>query len=211
MDTISKANNPKYKHIKKNRSLDISNDNLFSIKNSEKFENMKKELENKFAEAHPFRPNVNKKHTKINEETEEERFNRLSRPKTLEIIKKKRKKDLEELKKISVNNKIKRVYKVKPEDVSNRLYNIYQLMKIKRDKIKQNYEENQNKNYSFTPEINSYSKILVGKHQKKPIYERNEEFKKEKKDNIIKMKKEIEKQQKEGCKLLINEPKQDII
>ena len=212
MDTISKTNNPKYKQLKKNRSLNISNDNLFSIKNKAKFENMKKELENKFAEAHPFRPKVNKKYneTKINEETEEERFNRLSRPKTLEIHKKKRKKDLEELKKISVNNKIKRVYKVNPEDVSNRLYNIYQLMKIKRDKIKQNYEENQNKNYSFTPEINSYSKILVGKHQKKPIYERNKEFQKQKKDNIIKMRKDIEKEQKERCKLLINEKSRKI-
>ena len=78
-------------------------------------------------------------------------------------------------------------------------------MKMKKDKIKQNYEENQNKEYSFTPEINSYSKVLMDKYQKKPIYERNEEFEKQKTDNIIRMRKEIEKEQKERCKPSINE------
>ena len=209
MNKISKVNNPKYKNNKKNnnKGLNISNDNLFSIKNKEKFQNIKKELENKFAEAHPFKPKVNKKYneTKINEETEEERYNRLSRPKILDINEKKRIKDLEELKKISENNIVKPGHKVNPKEVSNRLYSIHQQMKMKKDKIKQNYEENQNKEYSFTPEINSYSKVLMDKYQKKPIYERNEEFEKQKTDNIIRMRKEIEKEQKERCKPSINE------
>jgi hypothetical protein len=78
-------------------------------------------------------------------------------------------------------------------------------MKMKKDKIKQNYEETQNKEFSFKPEINNYSKVLMDKYQKKPIYERNEEFEKQKIDNIIKMRQEIEKEQKEKCKPLINE------
>ena len=76
---------------------------------------------------------------------------------------------------------------------------------MKKDKIKQNYEETQNKEFSFTPEINNYSKVLMDKYQKKPIYERNEEFEKQKIDNIIRMRQEIEKEQKEKCKPLINE------
>jgi hypothetical protein len=100
MNKISKTNNPKYKK-NKNRLLNVSNDNIFSIKNKEKFENMKKDLENKFAKEHPFKPKINKKYNEIkkNDETEEERLNRLSRPKILDINEKKRKKDLEELKK----------------------------------------------------------------------------------------------------------------
>ena len=206
MNKISKTNNPKYKK-NKNRLLNVSNDNIFSIKNKEKFENMKKDLENKFAKEHPFKPKINKKYNEIkkNDETEEERLNRLSRPKILDINEKKRKKDLEELKKIYENNKVKPTYKVDPKEVSNRLYNNHQKMKIKKDRIKQNYEESQNKEYSFAPEINNYSKILMDKYQKKPIYERNEEFEKQKIDNIIRMRQEIEKEQKERCKPLIND------
>jgi hypothetical protein len=207
MNKISKTNNPKYKK-NKNRVLNVSNDNIFSIKNKEKFENMKKDLENKFAKEHPFKPKINKKYNseiKKNDETEEERLNRLSRPKILDINEKKRKKDLEELKKIYENNKVKPTYKVDPKEVSNRLYNNHQKMKIKKDRIKQNYEETQNKEYSFAPEINNYSKILMDKYQKKPIYERNEEFEKQKIDNIIRMRQEIEKEQKERCKPLIND------
>ena len=142
------------------------------MKNKEKFETMKKDLENKFAKEHPFKPKVNKKYNdqlKNREETEEERYNRLSRPRILEINEKKRIKDLEELKKISENNKIKPANKVNPKEVSNRLYSIHHQMKMKKDKIKQNYEETQNKEFSFTPEINNYSKVLMDKYQKKPI------------------------------------------
>ena len=91
-------------------------------------------------------------------------------------------------------------------EVANRLYNQSKTIKIKKDKIKQNYEETQNKEYSFTPEINTYSKILMEKYdnQKKPIYERNEDFEKQKTDNIIKMRQEIENEQKKNCKPKIN-------
>jgi hypothetical protein len=168
---------------------------------------MKKELENKFAKEHPFRPKINKKYNelKINDETLEERYNRLSRPKILDINEKRRKNDLEELKKMSENNKMKVTYKVNPKEVSNRLYNTHYQMKIKKDKIKQSYEENQNKEYSFIPEINNYSKLLMDKYNKKSIYERNEEFEKQKTDNIIRMRQEIEKSQKEKCIPIINE------
>ena len=207
----SKINNKK--NI--NNDVDINynvttNENLYSIKNKEKFEIMKKELENKFAKEHPFRPKINKKYNGVNEETEEERINRLSRPKILDINEKKRKKDLELLKNISENNKKINTHKIDPKEVSNRLYNTHQQMKLKKDKIKQNYEENQNKEYSFIPEINVYSKMLMDKYQKKPIYIRNEEFEKQKTENIIRMRQEIEKEQKEKCKPLINEKSRKI-
>ena len=209
MNTITRTNKPKYKIKNKvnNQNLNTSSDNIFSTKNKEKFENMKKELENKFAKEHPFKPKINKNYNNLNNnvETEEERLKRLSRPKILDINEKKRLKDLEELRQMSENNKIKATHKVNPKEVSNRLYNIHQKMKMKKDKIKQNYEEIQNKEYSFTPEINNYSKMLMDKYQKKPIYERNEEFEKQKIDNIIKMRQEIEKEQKEKCKPIINE------
>ena len=207
INKITKTNNPRYKNLA-NNNINVSTDNIFAIKNKEKFESMKKELEDKFAEDHPFRPKINKKYNnKINknDETEEERYNRLSRPKILDINEKKRQKDLEELKKISENNKYKTKNKINPKEVSIRLYNTHQQMKMKKDKIKQNYEENQNKEYSFTPEINHNSKLLMNKYQNKPIYERNEEFEKQKTDNIIRMRLEIEKEQKERCKPLINE------
>ena len=210
INTMSNMNNSRHRNNNKynNRDLNISNDNIYSMKNKEKFETMKKDLENKFAKEHPFKPKVNKKYNeqlKNKEETEEERYNRLSRPRILDINEKKRIKDLEELKKISENNKIKPTNKVDPKEVSKRLYSIHHQMKMKKDKIKQNYEETQNKEFSFTPEINNYSKVLMDKYKKKPIYERNEEFEKQKIDNIIRMRQEIEKEQKEKCKPLINE------
>lgn len=200
--------NKKNQKIRKNskKKFDLSSDNIFAAKNREKFLSMKKELEDKFAQDHPFKPKINKISQKINTttETEEERYNRLSRPKIFDINEKKRKKDLEELKKISENNVVKPSHKVNPKEVSNRLYNLSQQIKIKKDKIKQTYEETQNKEYSFIPEINTYSKMLMDKYEQKPIYERNEDFEKQKTNNIIKMRQEIEKEQKERCKPKIN-------
>ena len=207
----SKVNNKKNKNNNDNKKYNnISNDNIFALKNKEKFEIMKKELENKFAKEHPFRPKINKNYNEKNDETEEERLNRLSRPKILDINEKKRKKELEEIKKNSENNKKKGTYKIDPKEVSNRLYNLHQQIKIKKDKIMQNYEEDQNKEYSFTPQINTYSKILMEKYKQKPIYERNEDFEKQKADNIIKMRQEREKEEKERCKPLINEKSRKI-
>ena len=194
----------KNKNQKKNNSININK--ILSEKNREKFNLMKKELEDKFAQEHPFKPKINKNYqsTNIISETEQERFNRLSRPKIFEINEKRKKKDLDELKKISENNIIKPLHKINPNDVSNRLYNLSRELKIKKDKIKQTYEETQNKEYSFTPEINTYSKLLMDKYEQKPIYERNEDFEKNKTNNIIKMRQEIEKEQKENCKPKIN-------
>ena len=174
---------------------------------------MKKELEDKFAQEHPFKPKINKsiKSNKVLTETEQERYNRLSRPKIFDLNEKKRKRDLEELKKISELNTVKPSYKVNPKEVSNRLYNISNTLKQKKDKIKQSYEESQNKEYSFIPEINPYSKILMDKYELKPIYERNEDFEKQKLNNIIKKRQEIEKEQKELCKPKINSNSKKIV
>ena len=188
------------------KKSNISFDEILTAKNKEKFNSMKKELENKFAQDHPFKPKINKNYqpTKLITETEQERYIRLSRPKIFDLNEKRRKKDLAELKKISENNTVKPCYKVNPTDVSNRLYNLSRELKIKKDKIKQTYEQSQNKEYSFTPEINTYSKLLMDKYEQKPIYERNEDFTKNKTNNIIKMRQEIEKEQKERCKPKIN-------
>ena len=206
--TISITN--KYSHKKKNnkkRNLNVSSDNIFSGRYSQKFENMKRKLEIKFAEEHPFKPKINKKYNKkkIAPETEEERYNRLSRPKILDINEKKRIKNLEELKRLSENNKVNSTYRINPITVSNRLYNNHQKMEIKKNKMKQNYEEIQNKLCSFNPEINDHSKILMDKYQKKSLYERNEEFEKNKIENIYKIRKRIENEQKEKYRPKINE------
>ena len=208
-----------YTKIKKNKTqqkkFNKSSDNIFAQKNREKFLSMKKELEDKFAQEHPFKPKINKSikknKNKILNETEQERYNRLSRPKILDINEKKKKRDLEELKKISELNTIKPTYKVNPKEVSNRLYNISNTLKQKKDKIKQSYEESQNKEYSFVPEINPYSKILMDKYEFKPIYERNEDFEKNKLNNIIKKRQEIEKEQKQLCKPKINSNSKKIV
>ena len=207
--TISITN--KYSHKKKNnnkkRNLNVSSDNIFSGRYSQKFENLKRKLESKFAEEHPFKPKINKKYNKkkIAPETEEERYNRLSRPKILDINEKKRIKNLEELKRLSENNKVNSTYRINPIKASNRLYNNHQKMEIKKNKMKQNYEEIQNKLCSFNPEINDHSKILMDKYQKKSIYERNEEFEKNKTENIYKIRQRIEKEQKEKYRPKINE------
>ena len=205
--------------IKKNKTqqkkFNKSSDNIFAQKNREKFLSMKKELEDKFAQEHPFKPKINKSikknKNKILNETEQERYNRLSRPKIFDINEKKKKRDLEELKKISELNTIKPTYKVNPKEVSNRLYNISNTLKQKKDKIKQSYEESQNKEYSFVPEINPYSKILMDKYEFKPIYERNEDFEKNKLNNIIRKRQEIEKEQKQLCKPKINSNSKKIV
>ena len=205
-------------HKKKNKTKVIKNDNnskkidnisvddFLITKNKEKFDLMKKELEYKFAQDHPFKPKINKNYKSSNKilETEQERYNRLSKPKIFDINEKKRKKDLEELKKISELNSIKPSHKINPNDVSNRLYNLSRELKIKKDRIKKSYDETQNKEYSFTPEINPFSKLLMDKYEQKPIYERNEDFEKNKTNNIIKLRQEIEKEQKERCKPRIN-------
>ena len=219
---INQNHNPNYNSAltnkekpitKKNKKINnskkksnISFDEILTAKNKEKFNSMKKELENKFAQDHPFKPKINKNYqpTKLITETEQERYIRLSRPKIFDLNEKRRKKDLAELKKLSENNTIKPCYKVNPTDVSNRLYNLSRELKIKKEKIKQTYEQSQNKEYSFTPEINTYSKLLMDKYEQKPIYERNEDFTKNKTNNIIKMRQEIEKEQKERCKPKIN-------
>ena len=208
-----------YTKIKKNKTqqkkFNKSSDNIFAQKNREKFLSMKKELEDKFAQEHPFKPKIKKiikkNKNKILNETEQERYNRLSRPKIFDINEKKKKRDLEELKKISELNTIKPTYKVNPKEVSNRLYNISNTLKQKKDKIKQSYEESQNKEYSFVPEINPYSKILMDKYEFKPIYERNEDFEKNKLNNIIKKRQEIEKEQKQLCKPKINSNSKKIV
>ena len=189
---------------KQNKNLNI--DNILISKSKEKFDLMKKELEDKFAQDHPFKPKINSNYhpSKKISETEQERYNRLSKPKILEINEKKRKKDFEELKKISENNIIKPSHKINPKEVSNRLYNLSRELKLKKEKIKKSYDESQNKEYSFTPEINPFSKLLMNKYEQKPIYERNEDFEKYKTNNIIKKRQEIEKEQKERCKPYIN-------
>ena len=170
---------------KQNKNLNI--DNILISKSKEKFDLMKKELEDKFAQDHPFKPKINTNYhpSKKISETEQERYNRLSKPKIFEINEKKRKKDLDELKKISENNIIKPSHKINPKEVSNRLYNLSRELKLKKEKIKKSYDESQNKEYSFTPEINPFSKLLMNKYEQKPIYERNEDFEKNKTNNIV--------------------------
>ena len=217
VNEVENKNNIKIKPKKNKRT----NDNIPHSKSSQKLskyskkmEEMKKELEQKFIENHPFKPNINNKNlnnTK-NQETSEERFNRLSRPRIFDINEKKRLKEIEETKKLENNNtQNNSIHKINPQEVSNRLYNNYQQLQNKKNHIKKYYNETQDQEYSFSPEININSKLIMDKYPQKPIYERNEDFVKNKTANIIEMRQKIEQEQKERSKPIISENSKKIM
>ena len=174
-ENISNNNyNSKNKLIKKSKSTNkiknkIYNKIPFKNNNSnKKYEKIQKEINNKFIQDHPFKPIINKKYNKnklnINE-TEEEKYHRLSRPKTYEIKRKQQiKTEDEKLNKINhIENKIN-INKIKPEEVSNRLYKLHQQIKDKKEQVQKIFEEKQMNKFPFSPEINIYSKKIVSKN-----------------------------------------------
>jgi hypothetical protein len=163
---MSNQYNPKYKKQEKSR---------------EKFEKVKTEIQEKFEKEHTFQPQINYAFStgvkeKFNE-SKDEIYRRLSKPKIVEINKRLREKSVQDAKKLAEQCTFKpnadkpRELSADREKVSNRLYKLAEQMKEKREKLKQEYHESQQQ-FPYKPEIDETSKQLVLKYEQKPIYER---------------------------------------
>lgn len=151
-------------------------------KSKEKYEIMKKELETKFNKDHPFKPEIAfTVQPKIPNESNQQRLDRLSQPKTIEIEQRMKKKDQMtqeninntcNYKPMTNNHQSSSCQNVNPASISNKLFKLHDQLKEKKEKMKRDYEDNKIKEYSFAPEINKESKMLMQKYDKRPIYER---------------------------------------
>ena len=201
--------NYSYKNTKSN---DISHTITPNKKSKEKFEKIKREVKNKFKEDHPFRPNI-KSHKKISIQNETERFERLSRPKEFEIKGRHLiKTENEKLNKENINNKNKiNLNKINPKEVSNRLYKLHQQLENKKAKIQKLFEEKQMNKCSFSPNINRYSKKIMKKNNNVSFNERNDNYIKYKKENLMKIREEIKKEIIDKCIPKTNEKSKVIL
>ena len=186
-------------------------------KSKEKLELMKKELDEKFLKEHPFKPSITyyNCNNNINSETEQQRWERLAQPKTIDINERMRQKQLDEDMQIKQqcqsfmpNNKS--TIGTNPNDVANRLFNEHAKLKEKRERMKREIEDNKIKEFLFAPEINSQSKIIMNKYEQLPLYERNEIFEKAKNEGIIRMRQEIEREQMKHNKPVINQKSKEL-
>ena len=186
-------------------------------KSKEKIEKIKTEVNNKFKKEHPFKPKINSKYgdNKLIE-TEEERYYRLSRPKTFEIKGKHLVKTEDE--KLKNNNKDYKlninvnVNKINPQEVTNRLYKLHEQIKNKKAEVQKKFEENQMNKCTFAPDINNYSKKIMNKINCNVSFnERNDNYIKQRKENIMKLREEIDKKIKEKSIPKINEKSKIIL
>jgi hypothetical protein len=151
----------------------------------DKFQKIKSEIEKRFEEEHPFKPHVNYAtvFTPTAErypECKEDFFKRLSSPKTIEVNKRLKEKEMNEFQKFEeectfVPNSEKKLKENKPresERITNRLHRLAEQLREKREKLKREYQENAYGSYSFKPEIDNTSKQLMMKYDTKPIHER---------------------------------------
>jgi hypothetical protein len=148
----------------------------------EKFQKIKSDIEKRFEDEHPFRPNLNYAtvfNTNVERypESKEEFFKRLSSPKTIEINKRLKEKEIKE------SQKFGEVCTFKPnphkektfresEQVTERLHKLADQLREKREKLKREYNENVCENFTFKPEIDKNSKQLMLKYETRPIHER---------------------------------------
>ena len=181
-------------------------------KSKEKFKNIQIEINNKFKKEHPFKPkiNSNKNRSKINiQETKEEKYTRLSRPKIFEIKGIHMIKTEESKLQTEDNiNKIKPLKKINPKEVSNRLYKLHQQIKEKKEQVKKIFEKKEMDKCSFNPEINIHSKKIMNKiHNNLSFNERNENYIKHKKESLLKLREEIDKKIEEQNLKKINSTK----
>lgn len=175
-------------------------------KSMEKFKKIQLEINNKFNEEYTFKPNLFKK--KNDKETKEERYQRLSRPKSYEIKGNHLIKNEEQKlnAKININNKIN------PKNVSNRLYKLHQQIRNKKAQIQKIFEEKQMDECTFAPKLNNYSKKIMNRtYSNIHFNERNDNFIKQKKENMIKLCEEIDKKAKEKSIPKINEESKIIL
>ena len=178
---------------------------------------MKKEIADKFKQDHPFKPTISPSPTVVNaikKESESERLARLSRPKTIEINERMKQKELNEQKALSkspfkynYSNYYSEVnHKVNPSEVSNKLFKLHQQMKEKKEKLKREYEDKIIQDYSFAPQINPQSKLLMNKYDNNiDIYERGEIFERAKAENLKLKREALEQEQRAKNKPMISE------
>ena len=146
---MKRAYTPNYRKNLYDKEKDYHNKRT---KSKERYEMMKKDLENKFIKEHPFQPQI---HSGINinrYETEEERLNRLSKPKTIQITERMKQKEFNEEEKFREenNNYPNNVRKnVDPQKVSNRLYKLHEQIKENKEKLKREFEDSKLKECSF--------------------------------------------------------------
>ena len=200
-----KNNKNKIKTIKSYKHKIIPN-----AKSKEKFKNIQIEINKKFKEEHPFQPKINTKknnsNIKIINETKEQKYIRLSRPKIFEVkgihLLKTEESKLQTPNKI---NKIKTHNKIDTNQISNRLYKLHQQIKEKKEHVKKIFDKKEMDKCSFNPEINNVSKKIMNKtYNNISFNERNENYIKHKKESLLKLRKEIDKEINEKCSNKIN-------
>lgn len=215
--STSKIRNKMNNNIKNSNNAHKRYSIVPNEKSKEKIEKIKTEVNNKFKKEHPFKPKINSKYgdNKLIE-TEEERYYRLSRPKTYEI----KGKHLVKVEDEKLKNKNKdyklninvNVNKINPKEVTNRLYKLHEQIKNKKAEVQKKFEENQMNKCTFAPDINNYSKKIMNKiNYNVSFNERNENYIKQRKENIMKLREEIDKEIKEKSIPKINEKSKIIL
>lgn len=161
-------------------------------KSKDKFDKIKKEIKDKFEQEHTFTPNINYNFHSTkekNNEKQNEFYNRLSAPKTIEFNKRQKEKEHEEHKKFqsectfqpNINNNnldsnhlrnSQTSMKSDSKKVSDRLYKLADQLKEKREKQKREYQDYMLQGITFAPVINESSKQMLQKYDSKPLHER---------------------------------------
>ena len=210
INKMKRAYTPNYRKNLYDKEKDYNNKRT---KSKERYEIMKKDLENKFIKEHPFQPQI---HTITNinrDETKDERLARLSKPKSIQITERMKQKEFNEEEKFKEenNNYPNNINKkIDPEKVSNRLYKLHEQIKENKEKLKREFENSKLIECSFSPQINEKSKILMNKYEKKPLYERCEDFEKAKNENLSRIRQNIEKEENEQKKPKISEKSKEL-
>lgn len=208
----TKANNSHFNKLSKESNI------KYKSKSKEKFNKIKEEAQKKFDSEHTFQPKVNYTFNKSQATREyggnEDMINRLATPKLMQINERlKHKEDQERLKmqvectfQPSISSTSRNIVSKKAEHysqdfkmdsynnskpglVNERLFKISEQLREKREKLKREYEENIEKEYSFTPTIHENSKNLMKKyHNQQPIHVRYNEIQANKRECINQIK-----------------------
>lgn len=184
-------------------------------KSKEKFKRLKEEVQQKFALEHPFKPRINYDFSKANltrnQGSKDDIYKRLSTPKLIQ--QNTRLKEREELE----QKRLKEECPFQPNahkqgktdiksNVNDRLYRLSEQLREKREKLRREFQENENREFTFTPNIDEKSKNLMLKYSNKiPIYERSDEILQEKKEALHQMR--IDKENQDRSKYNNFKPK----
>jgi len=142
-------------------------------------------VQEKFNRDHPFKPKIKLINSDCKYETSEDKYKRLSTPKSVEINRRLKKKELDDRIKLNEEctfkpyigkeereNSNNQGHNRDREKVESRLYKLAEQLKEKREKLKREFQENSIKEFSFNPKIDENSKQLLLKYENKPLHER---------------------------------------